>query len=66
MAVVSSIIVWSSRTKAGTLEFGAMALYSGVLCSSLARSKLTISILLMPFSSRKTSTFFGLGASLLE
>jgi hypothetical protein len=32
----------------------------------LARSKLTISMLFMPFSSRKTSTFFGLGASLLE
>jgi hypothetical protein len=43
IAVVSKIIVSSSNFKAGTLELGAMALYSGVLCSSFPKSKSMIS-----------------------
>lgn len=43
IAVVSRIIVPSSNCSAGTLELGAIALYSGVLCSNFPKSKLTIS-----------------------
>ena len=59
--------VSSSNFKAGTLEFGAIALYSGVLCSSCPKSKLIISTWSkIPFSFKKIKTLSGLGASLLE
>ena len=54
IAVVSKITVSSSSFKAGTFEFGAITLYSGVLCSSFAKSKLITSTLSkIPFSFKK-------------
>ena len=67
IAVVSRIIVSSFNFNAGTLELGAMALYSGVLCSSFPRSKSIIFTWSnISFSFKKIRTFSGLGASLLE
>ena len=51
---------------AGILEFGAIALYSAVLCSNFARSKLITSTSNIFFSFRKIRTFLGLGAKTLE
>ena len=62
IAVDSIITVPSSSSRAGILEFGAIALYSGVLCSPDIKSILIITISDMFFSAINILTFLGLFA----
>ena len=66
IAVVSSITSPLSNTRAGMREFGAIFLYSGVLCSIFAISRFMTSIFSIPFSAINIKTFLGLGAKALE
>ena len=66
IAVVSKITSPLSNTNAGILEFGAIFLYSSVLCSIFPISRSLTSISFIPFSDIKTRTFLGLGATGLE
>ena len=55
-----------SKTSAGIREFGAIFLYSCVLCSSFPISRFLTSMSVIPFSAMKIRTFLGLGATGLE